>query len=63
MLHGSIVARTTPFINNSVDETALAKLVRFHIDNGTHGIVAVGTTGEASKLTKLTIYFYFFQVD
>ncbi|MEM7020335.1 MAG: 4-hydroxy-tetrahydrodipicolinate synthase [Pseudomonadota bacterium] len=50
MFHGSIVALITPFSNHSIDETALARLVRFHLDNGTHGIVPVGTTGEASTL-------------
>jgi len=51
MFHGSIVALITPFIDGIVDEKALAKLVRFHLENGTHGIVPVGTTGEASTLT------------
>lgn len=52
MFHGSIVALITPFSGNSIDETALARLVRFQLDNGTNGIVPVGTTGEAPVLTR-----------
>lgn len=51
MLNGSIVALITPFTNNAIDESALAALVRFHLEHGTHGIVPVGTTGEASTLS------------
>ncbi len=52
MFNGSIVALITPFSDNSIDETALIRLVRFHMDNGTHGIVPVGTTGETPTLTQ-----------
>ena len=52
MFHGSIVALITPFSDNNIDEKALKSLVRFHLDNGTHGIVPVGTTGEATTLSK-----------
>lgn len=52
MFDGSIVALITPFSNNSIDEKALAGLVRFHLDNGSHGIVPVGTTGEAATLSR-----------
>ena len=51
MFHGSIVALVTPFREQALDEKALAGLVRFHLDNGTHGIVPVGTTGEAPTLS------------
>ncbi len=52
---GSIVAIVTPFSasggkKTEVDETALRKLVKFHIDNGTSGIVPCGTTGESPTL-------------
>lgn len=47
---GSIVAIVTPFKNGKVDEATLRKLVRFHIDNGTSGIVPCGTTGESPTL-------------
>jgi len=48
---GSMPALITPFSGNKIDEKALSRLVRFHIDNGTSAIVPVGTTGEASTLT------------
>ncbi len=51
MFEGSIVAIVTPFSRGRVDETALEKLVEFQIENGTHGIVACGTTGESPTLS------------
>ncbi len=51
MFNGSIVALVTPFSDDSIDEHALKGLVRFHIDNGTHGFVPVGTTGESPTLS------------
>jgi 4-hydroxy-tetrahydrodipicolinate synthase len=51
MFKGSIVALTTPFKNNRIDELTLKKLVRFHIENGTDGIVPCGTTGESATLS------------
>jgi 4-hydroxy-tetrahydrodipicolinate synthase len=52
MFSGSIVAIITPMnVDGSVDFKALDRLVEFHIDNGTDGIVAVGTTGESATLT------------
>lgn len=51
MFHGSIVALVTPMSEDgAVDRDALAKLVEFHISNGTDAIVAVGTTGESATL-------------
>ncbi len=51
MFHGSMVALVTPMRQDgSVDEPSLAKLIDFHINNGTSAIVAVGTTGEAATL-------------
>lgn len=47
---GSIVAIVTPFRNGKVDETSLRKLVHFHIEKGTNGIVPCGTTGESPTL-------------
>ena len=52
MFNGSFVALITPFTNSGVDEKALAQLVRFHLDNSTHGIVPVGTTGESPTLSQ-----------
>lgn len=51
MFRGSIVALITPFRNGAVDEKTLRNLVDWHIDQGTHGIVPVGTTGESPTLT------------
>jgi 4-hydroxy-tetrahydrodipicolinate synthase len=51
MIYGSIVAIVTPFKNGSVDENALKNLIEFQIDNGTHGIVPCGTTGESPTLS------------
>lgn len=50
-IHGSIVALVTPMLNDgSVDWAALKKLVDWHVAQGTHGLVAVGTTGESATL-------------
>lgn len=52
MFQGSMVALVTPMLDDgSVDDTALAALVEFHIEAGTDAIVAVGTTGESATLT------------
>ena len=52
MFKGSIVALITPMgEDGAVDEAALASLVAWHVDQGTSGIVAVGTTGESPTLT------------
>lgn len=51
MFSGSIVAIVTPMqADGTVDFGALDRLVQFHIDNRTDGIVAVGTTGESATL-------------
>jgi 4-hydroxy-tetrahydrodipicolinate synthase len=49
--HGAIVAIVTPFINNEIDEQGLVDLINFQIDNGTHGIVPCGTTGESATVS------------
>ncbi|HEX6143227.1 MAG TPA: 4-hydroxy-tetrahydrodipicolinate synthase [Geminicoccaceae bacterium] len=51
MLRGSIVALVTPFRNGVVDEPALRSLVEWHVAEGTHGLVPVGTTGESPTLS------------
>jgi 4-hydroxy-tetrahydrodipicolinate synthase len=51
MLRGSLVALVTPFKNGQVDVDTLKKLVEWHIKQGTHGLVPVGTTGESPTLT------------
>lgn len=48
MLTGSLVAIVTPmFEDGRLDLDALKKLIDFHVDAGTDGIVIVGTTGES----------------
>jgi 4-hydroxy-tetrahydrodipicolinate synthase len=56
-LRGSLVAVVTPMgpgvaPDTALDWDALARLVEFHIENGTDGIVAVGTTGESATLSE-----------
>ncbi|MDO8415361.1 MAG: 4-hydroxy-tetrahydrodipicolinate synthase [Agitococcus sp.] len=52
MITGSLVALVTPMhINGEIDWSALKSLVEWHVAEGTHGIVAVGTTGESATLT------------
>ena len=48
---GSITALITPFKNGEVDAKAFQRLVEWQIDQGTHGLVPVGTTGESPTLT------------
>jgi len=48
---GSYTALITPFANGKVDEDAFRKFVDFQIENGTHGLVPVGTTGESPTLS------------
>ena len=51
MFKGSMPALVTPFTNGEVDFDALKKLVDWHVDQGSHGLVPVGTTGESPTLT------------
>ena len=51
MFKGSNVALITPFNDNKLDEEAYIKLINFHLDNGTNGLVPAGTTGESPTLT------------
>ncbi|GGI89346.1 4-hydroxy-tetrahydrodipicolinate synthase [Legionella impletisoli] len=50
MFKGSMVALVTPFKDDQVDVETLRELVEFHIDAGTHALVAAGTTGESGTL-------------
>ena len=51
MFKGSLVAMVTPMHDDGVvDDAALSRLVDFHVEQGTDGIVAVGTTGESATL-------------
>ncbi len=51
MFQGSFVALITPFRNGEVDEQAFQSLVEWHIQEGTHGLVPCGTTGESPTLS------------
>ena len=51
MLKGSIVALITPFKNNTLNEDVYRKLIHYHIENGTNGVVPGGTTGESPTLS------------
>ena len=48
---GSFTALVTPFKNGSVDEQAFRGLVEWQIEEGTNGLVPVGTTGESPTLS------------
>ena len=51
MIAGSMVALVTPMdAQGRLDWDSLGKLVDFHLEKGTHAIVAVGTTGESATL-------------
>ena len=50
MFKGSNVALITPFKNNKLDEESYIKLIHFHMENGTNGLVPAGTTGESPTL-------------
>jgi 4-hydroxy-tetrahydrodipicolinate synthase len=51
MFRGSFPALVTPFKDGAVDYDALKRLVDWHIAEGSHGLVPVGTTGESPTLT------------
>jgi len=51
MFSGSIVALLTPFKNGKVDEKAFQSFVDWQINQGTNGLVPVGTTGESPTLS------------
>src|SRR5215203_1455956 len=48
---GSLTALVTPFKNGSLDEAAFRGLVSWQIEQGSHGLVPVGTTGESPTLS------------
>ena len=49
--NGAIVALVTPFVDGELDEQGLVDIIEFQIDNGTHGIVPCGTTGESATIS------------
>jgi 4-hydroxy-tetrahydrodipicolinate synthase len=56
-IEGSIVALVTPFDENGqIDFPAIDRLVDFHIQNHTDGILVLGTTGESATMTDAEDY-------
>ncbi len=51
MFVGSFTALITPFENGHVDESAYQRFIQWQIDQGTHGVVPCGTTGESTTLS------------
>jgi 4-hydroxy-tetrahydrodipicolinate synthase len=51
MFRGSFTALITPFKGGQVDDKAFERLVEWQIEEGTHGLVPVGTTGECPTLS------------
>ena len=51
MFKGSMPALVTPFKHGKVDLVTLKKLVEWHITEGSHALVPVGTTGESPTLS------------
>ena len=51
MFKGSNVALITPFKNNKLDIDAYIKIIHFHINNGTNGLIPAGTTGVSPTLS------------
>ena len=51
MLKGSIVALITPFDGDNLSEDIYRKLINYHLENGTNGVVPGGTTGESPTLS------------
>ncbi len=51
MFKGSNVALVTPFKDDKLDENTYIKLINFHLENRTNGLVPAGTTGESPTLS------------
>ena len=52
IIRGSIPALVTPFTQDGeIDLNAFKNLVSWHVDNGTHGLVICGTTGESPNIS------------
>ncbi len=53
MFKGSVVALVTPFDDDdNIDYAALERLIEFHVEKGSDGLVIAGTTGESATLTR-----------
>ncbi len=53
MFKGSNVALVTPFKGDGLDEETYIKIINFHLENGTNGLVPAGTTGESPTLSHI----------
>lgn len=51
MFRGSYCALVTPFKDGGVDETAFQAFVQWQVDQGTHGVISCGTTGESPTVS------------
>ena len=51
MFYGSITALITPFRDGAVDKKAFANIIEWQIEQGTNGLVPVGTTGESPTVS------------
>ncbi|EGJ51017.1 4-hydroxy-tetrahydrodipicolinate synthase [Desulfocurvibacter africanus] len=51
MFRGAFTALVTPFKNDSIDEDAYRALVEWQLEQGIHGLVPCGTTGESATLS------------
>tara|TARA_A100001011_G_scaffold397451_1_gene498478 strand:- start:985 stop:1866 length:882 start_codon:yes stop_codon:yes gene_type:complete len=51
MFKGSNVALITPFKDDKLDIDSYIKIIHFHMENGTNGLVPAGTTGESPTLS------------
>jgi 4-hydroxy-tetrahydrodipicolinate synthase len=51
MFKGSFTALITPFRNGKIDDQAFTRLVEWQIEEGTHGLVPMGTTGECPTVS------------
>ncbi len=51
MIQGIYTALITPFKDGKVDETAFQSFVEWQVNEGVHGLVPCGTTGESPTLT------------
>ncbi len=53
MFYGSLVALVTPIDgNNRVDYASLKRLIDFHVEQGSNGLVIAGTSGESPTLKR-----------
>lgn len=49
-IQGAITAMVTPMLNGEIDEQGMVDFIEFQIENGIHGLVPCGTTGESATL-------------